>query len=351
MHRSAGVYIGEYVESMQGRGLSKSYSKTERAVLAVFSRYWGGRDIREARKADLYAYAAWLRGQLSQFGKPMKPRTVERYTRAAKQYLDWLFRRGNLLVNPAEGLELPRPERKQDRNVPSQEDMAAILDGVSASRERALFELMYSSGLRIQEALSLELSDVKLDERVLLVREGKGKKDRYVPFSQLARVWLLAYMQGARCEAAREGSGENRNYLFLRAEGKLSWGMASDRWKEAVAAAGLAGRGYTLHGIRHACATHLLENGASVRYVQELLGHACLTTTQRYTRPAVERIKAVYRTFHPRENERYEEVTEAYLAEVAKLKRELQANRVEHRAKLERAARRAGMGERTAVDV
>ncbi len=98
-------------------------------------------------------------------------------------------------------------------------------------------------------------------------------------------------------------------------------------WKQALKAAGVDGKGYTLHCIRHACATHLLEGGAQVRYVQELLGHESLSTTQRYTRPTVERIKAVYRTYHPRENQYYEEVSDEYRAQVELLRGELVANR------------------------
>jgi hypothetical protein len=119
----------------------------------------------------------------------------------------------------------------------------------------------------------------------------------------------------------------------------MTYALACVKWKAALEEAGLEGRGYTLHSIRHACATHLLENGASVRYVQELLGHECLNTTQRYTRPNTGRIKAVYRTYHPRENELYEELDEAYRRRAFALRDELIRNKEAHRLKVLRYSR------------
>jgi site-specific recombinase XerD len=342
MVKKAGAYIAEYLAYMRGRNLSKTYIETDRAILGVFARYWGGEDIRELGKTGLYGFSAWLRDRTTMYGKPFKPRTVERYAKTAKLYVEWLYKRGLLLANPAEGFELPRPKQDECRNIPSQGEMAMILDNIESQRERALFELMYASGLRIQEALTLELSDLNIEERIARIRQGKGKKDRFVPFCQLARMHLIRYINDERKEHVRGLTEEARQYLFAYPGGKypggrLSRKMADARWKDALARVGLADKGYTLHGIRHACATHLLENGSSVRYVQELLGHACLTTTQVYVRPNRERIKAVYRTFHPRENERYEEVTEEYREELQKLKREVQKNREAKEAYRERA--------------
>ena len=143
----------------------------------------------------------------------------------------------------------------------------------------------------------------------------------------MARDGLVLYVSGDRNHRLNKLPQSSRDLVFPGPGGKLSWSWVNRHWKQALKAAGVEGKGYTLHCIRHACATHLLEGGAQVRYVQELLGHESLSTTQRYTRPTVERIKAVYRTYHPRENQHYEEVTEEYRQEVEKLRGELVANR------------------------
>lgn len=329
-------YRAAYLESLKGRALTPSFIRTETVVLRVFADFWGERDLRSIRRSDLYDYVLYLKERPSQQGTTLKPRTVFRYAFSAKRFTDWLYRSGLLLSNPADGFELLPADRTSRRPIPSQAQMATILDGVESQRERALFELMYSSGLRIAEALSLELTDVKLEERVLLVRQGKGKKDRYVPCSLLARAHLFAYLHGDRRAQLRGLAGDNRKYLFVGFHGKMSWAMANDRWKVALEEAHIEGKTYTLHSIRHACATHLLENGASVRYVQELLGHECLTTTQRYTRPNTDRIKAVYRTYHPRENEQFKELTEDYHRKVFALRDEILHNREVHREKVQR---------------
>ena len=332
--RTLTVHFPAYIESLKGRGLAASFIKSEGVILGVFADFWGGRDYRSLKRQDLYDYVLSLRTRLSQQGTPLKPRSVLRYAFSAKRYVDWLYRSDFLLANPADGFTLLPQDSSSGRRIPSQDEISTVLDRIDGQRERALFELMYSSGLRIAEALSLCLADIKLDERLLLVRQGKGKKDRYVPFSQVARIHLASYLQGERRAQLKGLLREERKYLFIGFQGKMSWKMADDRWKTALVEAELADKGYTLHSIRHACATHLLENGASVRYVQELLGHESLSTTQRYTRPNTDRIKAVYRTYPPRENELYEEIDEEYRTHVLALREKLIRSKESHREKV-----------------
>ena len=319
--------IQRYLESKKGRSLATSYISTVTTLLHIFSRYWGERDITTITRNDLYEYAAWLRNRCTQSGTPFKSRTVESYCYTVAGFGDWLYRHGFIATNPADGFELTKADRANLRQVPNRPEMEEILDSIAEERERALFELLYSSGLRINEALHLELADVKLEERILLIRQGKGQKDRYVPFSATAQMWLLKYLHGARINSLSGLRNDDRKYVFLNADGRLTRAVVYKRWKALLERFGLENRGYVLHSIRHACATHLLENGADIRYVQELLGHESQSTTQRYTRLSWERVKRVYRTYHPRENDMYEEVTAEYLAEVDRLKTEFIANR------------------------
>lgn len=337
--QSLASHLPAYIESLKGRGLAPSFIKTERILVGIFDSFWGERDFRSLRRKDLYDYVLYLKSRITKKGTPASPRTVQHYALSAKRYVDYLYRSGCLLSNPADGFEILPVDRTSRRPIPTQEEMASILDGIDSQRDRALFELMYSSGLRIAEARCLELSDLKLEERILLIREGKGKKDRYVPFSKVAQGHLVAYLQGDRRTQLRGLDRDQRSYLILGYHGKMTYALASGKWKAALDEAGLEGKLYTLHSIRHACATHLLENGASVRYVQELLGHECLNTTQRYTTPNTDRIKAVYRTFHPRENELYEELDEDYRRRAFALRDELIRNKEAHRLKVLRYSR------------
>ena len=199
--------------------------------------------------------------------------------------------------------------------------MESLLEAVKTWRDRALFELMYASGLRIAEALGLDVTDIKLEERMVLVRLGKGGKDRYVPFSRTAQQSIIQYLSLERTKyrVTLEGTGA----LFLHGKGRLSYKTANQHWHLALEKAHLEDRNYTLHSLRHACATHLLVAGADIRYVQELLGHESLSTTQRYTSLTTERLKAAYRTYHPRETDQFQEITKDYEQGLKSLKEEI----------------------------
>lgn len=171
---------------------------------------------------------------------------------------------------------------------------------------------MYSSGLRSSELINLEAAQLNLDDRILFVKQGKGKKDRYVPFSTAALKFLLLYINKKR--------NTRNDYLFPGLNGKMNYGKLRLRFKKYLNSFGLSKKGYTMHSVRHATATHLLSHGADIRYVQELLGHEDLKTTQLYTRPEEDNIKAVYRTYHPRENEYYRELENNYINEAFALK-------------------------------
>ena len=318
---SMALWQADYLESLAGRGLGRGTVKATKVVLDDFGRWWGALAPGIMRRRDVEGYVKELHN------RQWRPDSQTTYTNTVLRFLKWAAHRGYLARDPGEGVKSRKQIRTVGRKIPTADEMAEILEAVDTQRERALFELMYASGLRFFEAVGLILADVNLDQRIALVRLGKGGKDRYVPFSSLARDGLVLYVSGDRNHRLNKLPQSSRDLVFPGPGGKLSWSWVNRHWKQALKAAGVEGKGYTLHCIRHACATHLLEGGAQVRYVQELLGHESLSTTQRYTRPTVERIKAVYRTYHPRENQHYEEVTEEYRQEVEKLRGELVANR------------------------
>ena len=200
--------------------------------------------------------------------------------------------------DPARAVRPPTPPRRLPKALPV-DDVLKLLDGPADTpaqlRDRALLELLYSSGARISEVVGLDVDDVDAAERTVLL-DGKGGKQRIVPVGRPALHALEAYLVRARPVLAKRGTPA----LFLNARGgRLSRQTAWHVLKTAAERAGIEGE-VSPHTLRHSFATHLLEGGADVRVVQELLGHASVTTTQVYTLVTVNTLREVYATAHPR---------------------------------------------------
>jgi integrase/recombinase XerD len=212
------------------------------------------------------------------------------------------LRDGLVAVDVAREVRPPTPPRRLPKAI-SIEDVERLLDAAGypgtglALRDRALLELLYGTGARISEAVGLAVDDVDLDERTVLLT-GKGGKQRRVPLGSYAARAVENYLVRARPALAAAGRGTPA--LFLNARGgPLSRQSAWTVLRTAAERAGLAG-GISPHTLRHSFATHLMDGGADVRVVQELLGHASVTTTQIYTLVTVDRLREVYATAHPR---------------------------------------------------
>lgn len=227
---------------------------------------------------------------------------------AVRSLFRYACREGLLGHNPAQGVRAPKQAKPLPRHLrPGEtEELLEAREGQDslALRDRALLELLYASGLRVGELVSLDWRDLDLSARVLRV-VGKGDKERMVPFGRPAatalRGWLTAW-EGVRAQATALGlsSDPDQEPVFLNYRGgRLSARSVRRVVDRAVDAAGIA-RGVHPHTLRHTFATHLLEGGADLRGIQELLGHSSLATTQRYTHLEVERLLAVYRQSHPR---------------------------------------------------
>lgn len=235
-------------------------------------------------------YLAWLHEQGS--GRA----TIARKLASLRTFFRYLSREGLVKANPARLLVSPRQQRK----IPSHlgEAEASLLvevpgDSAPALRARAILELLYASGLRCSELVGLDLSQLDLPERMIRVL-GKGKKERIVPFGQEAKRALTAYI------AVRAAGRPRTEALFVSRNG----GRLTDRWvrrlvADRVRAVSIAKR-VSPHTLRHSFATHLLERGADLRSIQELLGHSSLSTTQRYTHVNAKHLLAIYSKAHPR---------------------------------------------------
>jgi integrase/recombinase XerC len=226
----------------------------------------------------------------------LKKSSAARKLAALRTFFRYLCREGVLERNPARALLSPRTERRIPPHL-EEHEVAALLDvpgdGLGPARGRAILELFYATGIRCSELVGLNLADVDLPSRMVRVL-GKGRKERVVPYGQPAATALRLYV------ALRADTRPRSDALFVNKRG----GRLTDRFVRLIVAARVrqlaSVRRISPHGLRHSFATHLLERGADLRAIQELLGHASLSTTQRYTHVNARHILDVYRKAHPR---------------------------------------------------
>jgi len=246
--------------------------------------------------ADLLALRSWLArervGGKQRRKEPLAPATMARKVAAIRSFYRWMLREKRITVSPAGRLKSPRVPKKTPRflDVP---EAAVVVEqpaqsGWFLTRNRALLELMYAAGLRVSECIGLDVHHLDLSNRLVRVM-GKGNKERIVPFGPPAAEALLIWLRQIPDDGA----------LFLNRFGKrLSSRSAWKIVRDAGASNGITG--LHPHALRHTCATHLLGSGADLRTIQEQLGHASLSTTQRYTHVDAAHLMAVYRSAHPR---------------------------------------------------
>jgi integrase/recombinase XerC len=237
-------------------------------------------------------------------------RSLARHLSTLRSFFRWACREGHLDRNPALGLPSPRVPRTLPRamSLPDTERLLSAdeEEAFVPERERALFELLYATGLRVSEAAGLDLTDVDFSSRLVRVT-GKGSRERIVPFGDAAADALREYLPSR--EALRHGAAESRarggdplrgEPLFVNARGgRLTPRSMARLLKRRLRAAGLPEE-ISPHALRHTFATHLLQAGADLRAIQELLGHASLSTTQKYTHLDAARLAEVYRNAHPK---------------------------------------------------
>lgn len=273
--------VGRYSEFLSARGLSA----------------WA-----DASAEDAEEYVASLLSPQPD-RKPLAPTSVSRNLAALRSFHRWLLSQGMVAGNIFTRVKAPQAPEKMPHAL-SVPEVTKLLDGagedgVAAWRNRALLELLYATGARVSEAIALTPEDVNLEgEYPVVLLRGKGNKERLVPLGTYARQALDVYLVRARPQLAARGRGVPQIFLNLRGaplQRQSAWEIIRD-------CAQRAGLDQTVspHTLRHSFATHLLEGGASIREVQELLGHSSVTTTQIYTRMSPQSLAEVYRTSHPR---------------------------------------------------
>ena len=285
------------------RGLAPTTVRAYRGDLDRLAAFCRERGAERIEEVDLELLREWLWVQTREGAAPA---SIARRTAAVREFFAESRRTGVIAVDPAARLRSPRPANRLPRT-PTRQQVASMLDALAVRaeggdavpvRDLAIMELLYASGVRVGELVGLDLGDVDRGRRTLRVL-GKGSKERVVPYGAPAAAALDRYLALARPVLEARAASPSPALLLgargARIGARAVHTMVAERLA-AFPAEGPAGP----HVLRHAAATHLLDGGADLRTVQELLGHASMATTQRYTHVSIERLKEGYRVAHPR---------------------------------------------------
>ena len=288
--------VDQFLRVLRERNVSAHTIKAYAGDLDSFSGYVGSRDWNTIDHVAIRGFLSHL------YEKGLSKTSVARALAAVRSLYRWLAQEGVVEQNPAKLVATPRLPKKLPR-VPTIEEMNAVLDGPTPEiaafpeRDRLLLELLYGCGIRNSELTGINLDDIRASAGAILIR-GKGKKERYVPFGGSAASALAAYLP-ARRKLLEELHRNTPALLVNQRGGRLTTRSVGRIVKRIAVAKGLSPDVHP-HTLRHAFGTHMLEEGADLRAIQEMLGHERLSTTQRYTQLSMKHVLAVYDQTHPR---------------------------------------------------
>jgi integrase/recombinase XerD len=284
------------------RRTAEHYRADARAFLIWLAR--GALSLKDVRAEDLHRYQGELFAQRKLDGHPLSASSIALRLIGVRTLFRFLVRRGYVLFDPTDALELPRVEKRLPRVILTEAEARRIVTAPSGHRpaelrDRALLETLYATGLRVSELIRLRPEDVDTDDRLLRIVHGKGGKDRNVPLTTAAARALEMYLVQGRPQlvaTAAQPSGR----LFLRERGsamtRTSVGEVVRRWSTKARLK----KHVTCHTFRHSVATHLLRARADIRQIQALLGHQSLSTTERYTHVEISDLRRAIERAHPR---------------------------------------------------
>lgn len=296
-------YLLKYQEAMQVRGYRSTTIRKRDSSLRRFIAWCDERSIdhpNQVTKPILERYQKHLFHYRQDNDKALSARTQNQYITSIKQFFRYLAQENYLLFNPASELRM----MKQVTSLPvvlSEVEIANLMEQPELSkaegiRDRAILELFYSTGIRRSELCRLVLQDLSLSRKTVFIRQGKGGKDRLIPVGERAVYWLDKYVNGVRSQFLLD---IHQQSLFLNDYGDVFRGTkVGDKVKRYMRKADIDVPG-SCHLLRHAMATHMLENGAETRFIQAMLGHASLSTTQIYTHVSIRKLQEVHKETHP----------------------------------------------------
>jgi integrase/recombinase XerC len=288
--------VEKFLQSLRQRNASVHTIKAYKQNLENFSAFVGSRSWREIDHVTIRGFLSSL------YETGLSKTSVARSLAAVRSLYRWLAQEGVVEQNPAALVSTPKLPKKLPR-VPTLEEMNSVLDGgmpeIAAfpDRDRLMLELLYGCGIRNSELVGINLDDIRASAEALLIR-GKGKKERYVPFGDGVTSALAAYLPAR--QAILSQSRKNTPALLINTRGgRLTTRSVGRIIKKIAVAKGLSPDVHP-HTLRHAFGTHMLEEGADLRAIQEMLGHERLSTTQRYTQLSMKHLLSVYDQTHPR---------------------------------------------------
>jgi integrase/recombinase XerC len=288
--------VDQFLRMLRERNASLHTIKAYAGDLEGFSNHVGSRDWKNIDHVAIRGFLSHL------YEKGLSKASVARSLAAVRSLYRWLAQEGMVEQNPAKLVSTPRLPKKLPR-VPTIEEMNSVLDGqmpeVAAfpERDRLLLELLYGCGIRNSELIGINVDDIRVSAEAILIR-GKGKKERYVPLGGSATAALAPYLP-KRQKRLAETRKTTPALLINRRGGRLTVRSVGRIVKKIAVAKGLSPDVHP-HTLRHAFGTHMLEEGADLRAIQEMLGHERLSTTQRYTQLSMKHVLAVYDQTHPR---------------------------------------------------
>ena len=298
------VWVRRFLEHQRVRHYAATTIRATEGHLRIFIEWAIARGIHrphELTKPMLEAHQRWLFYYRKPSGKPLTYATQRHRMQLLKGFFRWLARENVILWNPASEIEMPRLERRLPKAILSEREIERVFAQADLSeplglRDRAMMEVLYSTGVRRAELARLSLYDVDAERGTLTVRLGKGRKDRTIPIGERALHWLARYVDEVRPTfVVLPDAGTT----FLTEKGEpidlVALSMLMRRYMKKAQ----TGKDGSVHIFRHSMATHLLDAGADIRAIQEMLGHVKLNTTQLYTQVSIQRLKLVHDTCHP----------------------------------------------------
>jgi integrase/recombinase XerD len=299
-----GVLCTAFLEWMRVKNYSERTVENRQHYLGCFVTWCNERGIiqpAEVTKALLERYQRWLYHYRKDNGQPLTFGSQFTHLVPVRAFFKWCAKGNHTLYNPAGELEMPKIEKRLPKHVLSAGEADRVLNQANVTdplgiRDRAIMETFYSTGMRRRELSNLKLYDLDIERGTIMVRMGKGKKDRMIPIGARAMAWIDKYVIEVRPTLVHQ---PDDGTLFLSNQGDIfSPNRLTQMVREYVAAAE-TGKTGACHLFRHTMATLMLEGGADIRYIQQMLGHAELSTTQIYTQVSIRKLKEIHSLTHP----------------------------------------------------